>query len=145
MPWLAAVLAIAALVGFGWLFIVRYVRRRSGAEARVSRTGLLHPRIVDLTTRAGDGSVRLILVEEDPVGAQRVPALQEKLTNYLAFAHDGLATAHPDLKGAPVRIRIDLYAQPDALALEFIRQFRVLALKSSVDVELSIFQKDVPL
>ena len=66
--------------------------------------------------------------------------------NYLTFANDGqLVAQYPNTKGAPVRIRVDLYAPPDALALEFLRRFRVLALKESVDVELSIFQQDVPL
>ena len=110
------------------------------------RSGLQYPEIVDLVTREKDGTVRLILAEDDPITGDRVLALQEKLKNYLAFAKDGqLAAKYPDLKGASVRIRVDLYAQPDALTLEFLRRFRVLALKESVDVELSILQQDVAL
>jgi hypothetical protein len=112
----------------------------------VSRSGLQYPHIVDLVTRAKDGTFCLIVAETDAVTGERVLALQEKLKNYLAFAKDGqLVAKYPEAKGAPVRIRVDLYAQPDALTLEFLRRFRTLALKESVDVELSIFQKDVAL
>jgi uncharacterized protein DUF6572 len=112
----------------------------------VSRSGLQHPQIVDLITRAKDGTFRLIIAETDAVAGERILALQEKLKNYLSFAKDGpLVAKYPEAKGAPIRIRVDLYAQPDALTLEFLRRFRTLALKESVDVELSIFQKDVAL
>ena len=112
----------------------------------MERSGIQYPQIVDLVTQEKDGTVRLILAEVDPIKGDRVLALQEKLKNYLAFASDGqLAKTYPHTQGAAVRIRVDLYAQPDALVLEFLRRFRVLALKESVDVELSILQQDVAL
>ena len=112
----------------------------------MSRSGIQYPETVDLVTQAKDGTVRLILAETEAISGDRVLALQKKLKNYLTFANDGqLVAQDPNTKGAPVRIRVDLYAPPDALALEFLRRFRVLALKESVDVELSIFQQDVPL
>jgi hypothetical protein len=112
----------------------------------VERSGIKYPEIVDLVTQEKDGTVRLIVAETEAITGDRVLALQEKLKNYLSFANDGqLLTKYPKAKGAAVRIRVDLYAQPDALTLEFLRRFRVLALKESVDVELSIFQKDVAL
>ena len=67
------------------------------------------------------------MAETEAITGDRVLALQEKLKNYLAFAKDGqLLAKYPEAKGAPVRIRVDLYAQPDPLALEFLRRFRVL-------------------
>ena len=112
----------------------------------MSRSGLQYPQIVDLITRAKDGTFCLIIAETDAVTGERVLALQEKLKNYLAFAKDGqLMAKYPEAKGTPVRIRVDLYAEPDAIVLEFLKRFRMLALKESIDVELSIFQKDVAL
>ena len=112
----------------------------------MSRSGIQFPEIVDLVTREKDGTIRLIVAETEAITGDRVLALQEKLKNYLAFAKDGqLLAKYPEAKGAPVRIRVDLYAQPEPLALEFLRRFRVLALRESVDVELSIFQQDVAL
>ena len=112
----------------------------------MSPSGIEHPDIVDLVTQAKDGTVRLIVAETDRITGERILALQKKLQNYLAFTKDGrLVATHPTMKGAPVRIRVDLYAQPDSLTLEFLRRFRVLALKDAVDVELSIFQQEVAL
>ena len=112
----------------------------------MSRSGIQYPEIIDLVTQAKNGTVCLILAESEPITGDRVLALQQKLKNYLAFANDGqLVATYPNMKGAPVRIRVDLYAQPDAMTLEFLRRFRTLALKESVDVELSIFQEDVAL
>lgn len=112
----------------------------------MDRSGIQYPEIIDLVTQAKDGTVRLILAEVDAITGERVLPLQEKLKNYLAFATGGqLLAKYPNAKGSPVRIRVDLYAQPDALVLEFLRRFRVLARKESVDVELSIFQQDVAL
>src|SRR2546423_6598125 len=106
----------------------------------VERSGIRYPETVDLVTQEKDGTVRLIVAETEAITGDRVLALQEKLKNYLSFASDGqLLAKYPNTRGASVRIRVDLYAQPDALALEFIRRFRLLALKESVDVELSIF------
>jgi|SRR3954463_5229195 len=112
----------------------------------MSGSGLQYPQIVDLITREKDGTFCLIVAETDAVTGERVLALQEKLKNYLAFAKDGqLLAKYPEAKGAPVRIRVDLYAQTDALTLEFLRRFRTLALEEGVDVELSICQEDVSL
>jgi hypothetical protein len=112
----------------------------------VSRSGIQYPDVVDLVTQERDGSVRLILAEVEAITGERVLALQQKLKNYLTFASEGqLVAKYPNTKGASVRIRVDLYAQPDAFTLEFLRRFRQLALKESVDVELSISQEDVTL
>lgn len=112
----------------------------------MTRSGIQYPDTVDLITHAQDGTVRLILAEATALTGNEVLALQQKLKHYLAFATDGrLEASRPELRGEPVRIRVDLYAQPDPLVLTFLRRFRVLALKDGVDLELSIDQHDVVL
>ncbi len=112
----------------------------------MARSGIHHPDVVDLVTQAQDGTVRLIVAETAALTGNDALPLQQKLKNYLAFAKDGrFASSYPNLQGQPVRIRVDLYAPPDDLILEFLRRFRVLALREAVEVELSIDQQDVAL
>ena len=112
----------------------------------MTRSGIQFPDVVDLTSRAKDGTIRLIIAETATLTGNHVLGLQQKLQNYLSFALSGqLAAAHPDAKGCPVRIRVDLYAQPDDLILAFLRRFRVITLKQGIDLELSIDQQEIAL
>lgn len=112
----------------------------------MARSGIKHPEVVDLITQAADGTFRLILAETDALTGRHAVALQQKLQNYLTFAIEGqLVATHPKAKGAPVRIRVDLYAEPDELIFTFLRRFRILALEQGVELELGIHQQDVAL
>ncbi len=114
--------------------------------APVGKSGIQHPRLVDLVTHEADGGFALVLVESAKLVQGNAVELQEKLNTYLSFALDGQLTRdYPAAIGAPVRIRIDLYSQPDDFILEFFRRFRAIALRQAVDVDLSIDQKDVAL
>ena len=112
----------------------------------MTRHGIHHSDVVDLITQEAGGTVRLILVQTETLTGNEILALHQKLDNYLSFATDGrLVASKPSTKDCPVVIRVDLYARPDALVLEFLRSFRVLALRKDVDLEVSIDQQTVAL
>lgn len=149
-PWLVTFALFApAFLAFGVGFVWLWSRTRSTINgvrqiSTMARSGIQHPEVVDLITQAADGTFRLILAETDALAGHHAIALQQKLQNYLTFASGGqLVAAHPKAEGAPVRIRVDLYAEPDNLILTLLRAFRVLSLKQGVELELSIHQQDV--
>src|SRR5882762_7816777 len=100
----------------------------------MTRRGIQFPDVVDLTTKASDGTIRLVLAETDALTGHHIPALKRKLDNYVAFAQSG--------KLAPVRIRVDLYAQPDHLIVMFLRHYRTLLEKQGLGLEVTLDQQD---
>ena len=70
----------------------------------MTRSGIQFPDIIDLTTKASDVNIRLVLAETEALTGDHIPALKRKLDNYVAYAQSG--------KHRPVVIRVDLYAQP---------------------------------
>ena len=112
----------------------------------MTRSGIQYPDIIDLTTEAKDGTVRLILAETEALTGTDVPALKLKLDNYLAYARSGQLPARtPSPAARPVLIRVDLYAPPDQLILVFLRQYRLLLEKAGVGLEVSLNQQDLAL
>jgi hypothetical protein len=108
----------------------------------MTRNGIQHPQVIDLVTQTEDGTYILILVEAEPLDRSHALLLQDKLNNYLGFALDGqLERSYPSAKGQAVRIRIDLYAEPDGFIFEFLRRFRAVSLNDAIDVELTINQR----
>jgi hypothetical protein len=112
----------------------------------MSHSGIQNPDVVDLTTQAPDGTVRLILVETDALSGEHIPALKQKLDNYITFAQGGqLVKSHPAARGCRVCLRVDLYAQPHELVVMFLRSYRTLAAKEGFGVEVSLNQQDLEL
>ncbi len=52
----------------------------------MARSGIQFPDVVDLTSRAKDGTIRLIIAETATLTGNHVLGLQQKLQNYLSFA-----------------------------------------------------------
>ncbi len=112
----------------------------------MTRSGIQFPNVIDLTTKASDGTIRLILAETEPLTGHHIPALKRKLDNYVAFAQSGQLTASPSSTGdCPLLIRVDLYAQPDQMIVMFLRHFRTLLEKQGFGLEVSLNQEDLSL
>lgn len=103
--------------------------------------GIHAPGTIDLITRAQTGAIRLIIAETDSLSGSDIPALQKKIHAYVAYAL-GKSDAG---SASEVIIRLDLYAKPDALVLEFLRQYRAVLQRKQIGFELSIHQVDVNL
>ena len=102
----------------------------------MTRSGIHFPDVIDLTTKASDGTIRLVLAETEALMGNDIPALKRKLDNYVVFAQSG--------KLAPVIVRIDLYAQPDQMIVIFLRQYRTLLEQQGLRLEVSLNQQDLP-
>ena len=102
----------------------------------MTRSGIQFPDIIDLTTKASDGTIRLVLAETEALTGDHIPALKRKLDNYVAYAQSG--------KHRPVVIRVDLYAQPHQLIVIFLRHYRTLLEKQGLGLEVSLNQEDLP-
>ena len=102
----------------------------------MTRSGIHFPDVIDLTTKASDGTIRLVLAETEALMGNDIPALKRKLDNYVVFAQSG--------KLAPVVVRIDLYAQPDQMIVIFLRQYRTLLEQQGLRLEVSLNQQDLP-
>jgi len=110
----------------------------------MARSGIQFPDVIDLTTKASDGTIRLVVAETEPLTGHHIPSLKRKLDNYVAFVQNGnLATAPAATGGQSVLIRIDLYAQPDQLIVMFLRHYRTLLEKQGLGLEVSLNQKDL--
>src|SRR6266550_8079234 len=107
----------------------------------MTRSGIQFPDIIDLTTKASDGTIRLVLAEPEALTGNDVPALKRKLDNYVAFAQSGeLATSPSTTRNGRVLIRVDLYAQPDQLIMMFLRHYATLLKKQGFGLEVSLNQ-----
>ncbi len=112
----------------------------------MARSGIQFPDIIDLTTKASDGTIRLVLAETEALTGHHIPALKHKLDNYVAFAQSGALATSPSATGdRPVLIRVDLYAQPDQLIVMFLRHYRTLLEKQGLGLEVSLNQEDLTL
>jgi hypothetical protein len=111
----------------------------------MTRSGIQFPDSVDLTTKASDGTIRLILAETEPLTGHQVPALKRKLDNYVAFARSQALPTSPSAGGPPVLIRIDLYAAPDEMIVMFLRHYRTLLERQGLGLEVSLNQEDLTL
>jgi hypothetical protein len=107
--------------------------------------GIRAPGTIDLISRAQTGAIRLILAETDALSGGDLPALQKKLDSYVGYALAQSSSAPTGTPASEVIIRVDLYEKPDALVLEFLRQYRVALGKRGLGFELSIHQVDVSL
>ena len=111
----------------------------------MTRSGIQFPDVIDLTTQASDGTIRLVLAETEALTGHHVPALQRKLDNYVVFAKSGKVAAAPSGTGdRPVVIRVDLYAPPDQMIVMFLRHYRTLLAKQGLGLEVSLNQKELP-
>jgi len=111
----------------------------------MTRSGIQFPNVIDLTTKAGDGTIRLILAETEPLTGHHIPALKRKLDNYVAFAQSGQLAAPSSTADGPLLIRVDLYAQPDQMIVMFLRHYRTLLEKQGFGLEVSLNQEDLSL
>jgi hypothetical protein len=112
----------------------------------MTRNGIRFPDVIDLTTKAPDGTIRLVLAETDAMTGHDIPALKRKLDNYAAFAQSGELSTLPVATGRrPVLIRVDLYAEPDQLVVIFLRHYRMLLEKQGLGLEVSLDQTDLTL
>jgi hypothetical protein len=112
----------------------------------MTRNGIRFPDVIDLTTKASDGTIRLVLAETEALTGHDIPALKRKLDNYAAFAQSGELPTVPIARGnRPVLIRVDLYAEPDQLVVIFLRHYRTLLEKQGLGLEVSLNQQDLTL
>jgi hypothetical protein len=112
----------------------------------MTHNGIRFPDVIDLTTKALDGTIRLVLAETDALTGHDIPALKRKLDNYAAFAQSGELPRSPVATGGrPVLIRVDLYAEPEQLVVIFLRHYRTLLEKQGLGLEVSLNQADLTL
>ena len=117
-----------------------------GSRLSMTRSGIQFPDVIDLTTKASDGTIRLVVAETVALTGHHIPALKRKLDNYVAFVQRGeLPTSRSAAGDRPVLIRIDLYAQPDQLIVMFLRYYRTLLAKQGLGLEVSLNQEDLTL
>ena len=110
------------------------------------RSGIQIPDVIDLTTKASAGTIRLVVAETEALTGHHVPALKRKLDNYVAFVQSGeLARSQPSTGDRPVLIRVDLYAEPDQLIVMFLGHYRTLLEKQGLGLEVSLNQEDLAL
>jgi hypothetical protein len=108
-----------------------------------SRAGIAHPEVIDLVTQEPGDEWALIVVEEgDWDGSdEQLQALQEKLNNYLKFALDGeMARMYPESQGKKTRIQLDLYSEPDAKTLRFIKRAQEAISREGLRLTLNIIR-----
>src|SRR5213592_3777879 len=112
----------------------------------MTRSGIQFPDVIDLTTKASDGTIRLVVAETVALTGHHIPALKRKLDNYVAFVQSGELSTSPSAAGdRPVLIRIYLYAQQDKWFGPFLRHYRTLRANQGLGLEFGLNQEDLTL
>ena len=104
----------------------------------LNQNSIRFPETIDLVTSKGNDCF-LFIIQVDRFADQELPALQDKINNYLAFSLDGqLVSTYPNMANKHVTIKVQLSCDPTSAQQEFYSAVTKVCSSEGIGFEVEI-------